>query len=123
MTEIHLKRVYNEPDPSDGYRILVDRLWPRGMSKERIRIDQWAKALAPSTELRKAWHHDPDQFEHFAHVYRSELEKTDAVSDLLETLDEVSVITFVFASKNEELNHAVVLREYCLERYSRRERE
>lgn len=114
MTDVRLERVYNDPTAEDGYRILVDRLWPRGLSKDKIKVDHWAKAVAPSTELRKAWHGDPEQFQHYANLYIAELNQNDAVDELLEIIGTSRVVTFVFAAKNEQLNHAVVLREYLL---------
>lgn len=115
MTEILLKRAYAQPNREDGCRILVDRLWPRGQTKAKLELDQWAKSIAPSTELRKGWNHDKDRFEEFAEHYRNELNQNPAVDAFLEVLDRHPVVTLVFAAKDEQVNHAVVLRDYLLE--------
>jgi len=112
MTELRIKRIYLEPEASDGYRVLVDRLWPRGMTKIEAQIDQWAKSLAPSTDLRKGWDHDPDHFEEFAAHYRQELGQNPRVDEFLETLAAHETVTLLFATKDEQVNHAVVLRDY-----------
>ncbi len=114
MTQIELKRAYIDPAPSDGFRILVDRLWPRGITKEKLEIDLWAKALAPSSELRKAWHHDPARFSEFSTLYSDELNQNPAVEEFLELLAQHPRVTFVYGAKNETANHAMVLREYLL---------
>jgi len=119
MTEILIKRAYAEPDIKDGYRILVDRLWPRGLTKSKLKLDQWAKSLAPSTELRKAWNHDSDRFEEFARFYRAELNQNPAVDDFLELIEHLPTVTLVFAARNEQANHAMVLREYLLDQLKR----
>ncbi|TAP26886.1 DUF488 family protein [Arthrobacter sp. S41] len=119
MSEIRLKRVYSNAIAEDGYRILVDRLWPRGQSKEKLHLDQWAKTVAPSNELRKVWIHDTEHFEQYAQVYKSELDQNPAVDDLLQILEQHPIVTFVYSSKNEQANHAVVLREYLLEQWTR----
>jgi uncharacterized protein YeaO (DUF488 family) len=106
------KRVYRQPRTSDGKRILVDRLWPRGVSKERARLHSWVKEIAPSNELREWFHENPDFWEEFRDRYMLELgHKTDLLSELA-TLSENAIITFVYASRNEEQNNAVVLLEY-----------
>ncbi|WP_022876815.1 DUF488 family protein [Glutamicibacter mishrai] len=115
MTEILIKRAYTEPSDHDGYRILVDRLWPRGLTKAALGLDQWAKSLAPSSELRKAWNHDTDRFEQFAAQYKEELNQNAAVDEFLELVDPMPTITLVYAARNEQANHAMVLREYLLE--------
>ncbi|MGH3652595.1 DUF488 domain-containing protein [Glutamicibacter sp.] len=118
MTKILLKRVYTAPSAEDGYRILVDRLWPRGQSKAELLLDHWAKGIAPSTELRKSWDHDTARFDEFAQHYRAELNQNPAVDDFLELLDRHRVVTFVYGAKNEQVNHAVVLRDYLLDQLS-----
>ncbi len=115
MTEILIKRAYAEPQESDGYRILVDRLWPRGLTKAKLKLDQWAKSIAPSSELRKSWNHDPDHFEEFAQFYRSELNQNPAVDEFLEQLDQLPTVTLVFAARDEQVNHALILRDFLLE--------
>ena len=109
---IKIKRAYEEPDEGDGCRILVDRLWPRGISKQNARIDYWPKELAPSAELRRWYGHDPRKWPEFKSRYFAELDsQPNLVSRLLEYLGEATV-TFVFSSKEEKLNNAVALKEY-----------
>jgi len=109
---IKLKRVYEKPESDDGIRILVERLWPRGLSKEKARVDIWLKDAAPSTELRKWFGHDPSKWTEFKKRYYSELEKNPEALNPILNLQEEGNITFVFASKEEELNNAVALKEY-----------
>jgi len=109
---IQLKRVYEKPESDDGIRILVERLWPRGLSKDKARVDIWLKDAAPSTELRKWFGHDPAKWVEFKIRYYSELEKNPEVLDPILNLQEEGNITFVFASKAEEFNNAVALKEY-----------
>jgi uncharacterized protein YeaO (DUF488 family) len=108
-----LKRVYDEPTPDDGYRVLVDRLWPRGITKERAAADVWLQDAAPSPSLRTEWHHNPDRFAEFADRYRTELDDNRAVDELLE-LDH-PVVTLLFAARDGQVNHAAVLRDYLVE--------
>ncbi len=109
---IRLKRAYEPPTEEDGNRILVERLWPRGISKEDAAIDHWPKEIAPSTELRKWFGHDPDRWEEFRKRYWAELDqKGDLLDDLRQKLKE-GPVTFVFAAKDEEHNSAVALKEY-----------
>ena len=119
---ISIKRIYDEPVPEDGYRILVDRLWPRGMRKERAALDMWMKDIAPSSELRRWFGHDPERFDDFAQRYRSELDvnKT-AVEELARLLLEHRTITLLYAAKSPICNHAVVLRDYMREYAIRRD--
>ena len=109
---IKLKRIYEEPETSDGIRILVERLWPRGLSKEKAKVDIWLKDAAPSTELRKWFSHDPEKWEEFKQRYYNELlQKERLLKDTVKVkLKEKS--TFVYASKEEEFNNAVALKEY-----------
>ena len=109
---IRLKRAYEEPSPDDGTRILVERLWPRGVSQEAAAIDLWLKELAPSAALRKWYGHDLDKWEEFRRRYRAELDdKGEVLDDLKRRLRERPV-TFVFAAKDVEHNSAIVLRDY-----------
>lgn len=109
---IELKRVYEPWDQRDGKRILVDRLWPRGVTKEKAHLDVWLKAIAPSTELRKWFGHDPDKWEEFQQRYRAELAAHGtAVSTILDASNE-GTVTLVYAAKDEEHNEAVVLKDY-----------
>ena len=110
---IQLKRVYETPMSDEGLRILVERLWPRGVSKERAKLDFWMKEISPSSELRKWYGHDPTKWEQFRERYWSELESNSAAVDKLRKLiQENDRITFVYAAKDEEHNSAVVLKEF-----------
>lgn len=111
MAELRLKRIYEPADPDDGYRALVDRLWPRGVSKERAGLDAWWKELAPSPQLRTAWHHDPTRFDEFAALYRAELAEQPFVDEALAVIRSRDRVTLLFAAHDEHVNHAVVLRE------------
>ncbi|HXR84219.1 MAG TPA: DUF488 domain-containing protein [Hanamia sp.] len=109
---IQLKRVYEKPDRKDGFRILVDRLWPRGMTKEKAAVDLWLKDIAPSTELRKWFGHDPEKWKEFQKKYLKELkENNEAVSVLREHLKK-GPVTLLYASKDEVHNEAEVLKDY-----------
>ncbi|HEX6543080.1 MAG TPA: DUF488 domain-containing protein [Ktedonobacterales bacterium] len=107
------KRVYDTPDPGDGMRVLVDRLWPRGLSKERAHVDVWLKDVAPSRELRAWFGHDPVKFEEFRRRYEAELATEPARSALAELreLARKQHVTLVFAAHDTEHCNAVVLRE------------
>jgi uncharacterized protein YeaO (DUF488 family) len=107
--EIRLKRVYEKADPADGYRVLVDRLWPRGVSKDSARLDEWNKEVAPSTELRRRFSHDPGRFDQFRVDYMEELrEAGPALSELRRRARE-GTLTLLYAARNEKQNHAMVL--------------
>lgn len=109
---IMLKRAYEKPEPEDGLRILVERLWPRGISKEDAKVDAWMKDVAPSNELRKWYGHDPAKWTEFKKRYFEELDgEKDAVDALRKTIKGKEV-TFVYGSKEEKLNSAAALREY-----------
>ncbi len=109
---IRVKRIYNEPEEADGRRILVDRLWARGLSKEKAKVDLWKKEVAPSTELRHWYGHDPARWAEFKLRYFTELEaKPGEVDSILEEV-EAGVVTFLYSSKEERLNNAVALKEY-----------
>ncbi|ACZ29073.1 protein of unknown function DUF488 [Xylanimonas cellulosilytica DSM 15894] len=109
--DLVLKRIYDEVSPDDGCRVLVDRLWPRGVSKERAALDLWLKEAAPSPELRTAWHHDPARFDEFAEAYRAELATNPAVEQLRELRASHERVTLLFAAHDPEVNHVVVLRD------------
>ena len=106
-----IKRVYDKPDKDDGLRILVDRLWPRGLTKEKACIDLWLKDIAPSTELRKWFGHDPAKWDEFRKRYREELEMNKAQTSLLNKTLEKGEVTLVYGSRDEEHNEALVLKE------------
>lgn len=106
---IQTKRVYLTADAADGYRILVDRLWPRGIKKENARVDLWARDVAPSAELRKWFGHVPERFDEFARRYRKELEGSEAFASLVKATQEHDVVTLLFGARDEAHNNAVVL--------------
>lgn len=114
MIGIFLKRIYEPYNPEDGYRVLVDRLWPRGISKERAQLAEWAKEIAPSTELRKWFGHDPEKFEAFRIKYLEELYTEESKMRKLEELHQLAKIkkvTLLFSTKNMMHNHAILLKE------------
>jgi len=114
---VRTKRVYLPVDPDDGYRVLVDRLWPRGVAKATAHVDLWLKEIAPSTELRKWWNHDPALLDEFTAKYRGELDANDAVATLRAIIAEHPTTTLVYSAHDPELNQAVVLRAYLLDRH------
>jgi uncharacterized protein YeaO (DUF488 family) len=110
-----IKRVYEQAAPSDGTRVLVDRLWPRGLSKDRAALDDWLRDLAPSNELRHWYHSHPEQWSEFRKKYIRELsgpEATEALDHLYRLAHVDKPLTLLFASKNEERNNAVVLKDF-----------
>ncbi len=109
---IRLKRVYAEPSEQDGLRVLVERLWPRGLSKQKAAVDLWLKELAPSTELRKWYGHDPERWDEFRRRYWSELSAQGDQLKSLQDLTKEGDVMFVFAASDVERNSAVVLKEY-----------
>jgi len=109
---IQLKRAYEEPSPSDGQRILVERLWPRGVTKEKAALDLWLKDIAPSPELRKWFGHDPARWTQFQQKYRKELQNHPDEVALLRRKAKQGRITLIYAAKDEEHNGALVLKEY-----------
>ncbi|CDG65141.1 MAG: hypothetical protein PWQ15_648 [Methanobacterium sp.] len=109
---IQIKRAYDEVSKDDGFRILVDRLWPRGLSKEKLKIDLWLKEIAPSIELRKSFNHDPDKWDWFRTRYKEELkEKSELVSNIKKLEEEKGKVTLVYAAKDNKHNNALVLQE------------
>lgn len=108
--EIIIKRVYEPIQADDGYRVLVDRLWPRGVQKEALVIDEWDKAIAPSADLRRWFNHQPERFSEFSARYQAELSASTEPAALLERAG--AKLTLVYAAKNAQINHAVVLRQY-----------
>lgn len=109
---IKIKRAYEEPEKKDGYRILVDRIWPRGVKKEEAAIDEWAKDLAPSTALRKWFGHDPELWTAFQKKYRDELKANSEVENTVAAWKQKRLITLVFGAKDEAHTHALVLQQY-----------
>jgi uncharacterized protein YeaO (DUF488 family) len=109
---ISLKRVYDSPEPTDGYRILVERLWPRGLSKEKAQIDLWLKDAAPSTELRRWFNHQPPKWTEFKRRYFIELDRRETSLEPILERAPTGHVTFVFASRESQFNNAVALKEY-----------
>lgn len=107
-----IKRAYEDASKGDGFRVLVDRIWPRGVSKEAAQIDEWLQDIAPSTELRKWFGHDPEKWDEFRKKYRAEIRQNQAACDQLKKIcKENSTVTLVYGAKDEEHNNAVVLLE------------
>lgn len=109
---IHLKRAYESPEQSDGLRILVDRLWPRGVSKEKLQLDGWEKNLTPSSVLRKWFAHDANKWDEFRRLYLEELDNQREAARALLSRAEKSRLTLVYAARDERHNHALVLKEF-----------
>jgi uncharacterized protein YeaO (DUF488 family) len=107
--DVRMKRAYDEASPSDGYRVLVDRLWPRGVSKARARLDEWEKELAPSAELRTWFDHDPARFPEFRRRYVAELQHQRPRLAELRRRARTGTLTLVYAARDAEHNDAVVL--------------
>lgn len=118
---IRIKRVYEGLDPKDGHRVLVDRLWPRGLSKDAAHVDDWMKELAPSDELRRWFGHEPERFAEFRRRYREELKREPARSQLAELARRAAreTVTLLFGAKDVEHNNAVVLSEEIEQRRRR----
>lgn len=110
--KLSIKRIYDDPASDDGYRILVDRIWPRGVSKEDAALGAWLKEVGPSTELRKWFGHDPERFEEFRRRYRSELDGNPAVETLRAAIEDHKHVTLLYGAHDREHNQAVVLQEY-----------
>ena len=113
MIQIKIKRVYDDPEPGDGYRVLVDRLWPRGIKKACLSYDEWAKEITPSPGLRTWFHDDISRhWEEFTSMYKEELEHSQAVKDFLSRIGTYPVVTLLYASKDPVHNHARILQNY-----------
>ncbi len=110
--QIWLKRAYEEPGENDGYRILVDRIWPRGVSKEKLKLDAWLKEIAPSAELRQWFGHDPERWDEFKHRFFAELDGCKIAMEELLSFTKKGQVTLIFAASDEEHNNAVALKEY-----------
>lgn len=112
LMKVKIKRVYDKPDKEDGKRILVDRLWPRGLTKEKADIDLWLKEVAPSTGLRKWFGHDPDKWDEFQKRYRQELKNNKEKIAVLKERIKRGLVTLVYGAKDEEHNEALVLKKW-----------
>lgn len=116
MNAIVIKRIYDEPSDNDGYRVLVDRLWPRGVSKIIAHLDEWNKEVAPSTELRKWFDHKAERFDEFAKLYRKELIIKEKELDRLRAIVKSKPVTLLYAAKNPKINHAIILKNVLTKR-------
>ena len=115
MNNIYLKRVYEPISEDDGYRVLVDRLWPRGEKKEDLKYNIWAKDIAPSTDLREWFHEDEiGRWNSFKNKYMLELENSTAAKELKNELKKHSIVTLLYSSKNKEMNNAIVVKEFLI---------
>lgn len=112
MLPITIKRIYEEASEKDGCRILVDRLWPRGISKEKAQLDEWNKEIAPSTELRKWFDHQEERFPEFSKKYQAELDSKEDEIERLRTIAKKQQITLLYSAKNDKFNQAMVLSKY-----------
>ena len=110
--DIRVKRIYEDPDPADGTRILVDRLWPRGVSKEEARLDRWLKEIAPSHELRKDFGHDPERWDEFVEAYAEELDRMPTRVAELRDLARRGTVTLLYSARDTRHNQAVGLADY-----------
>lgn len=108
--KIAIKRVYEQPLPGDGYRVLVDRLWPRGVSKDAAKLDVWLKEVGPSNELRKWFNHDPAKYAEFKTRYEKELADNPAYAELKKIMLEHETVTLLYSARDETHNQAVVLK-------------
>lgn len=120
-SKVQIKRAYDAPARGDGYRVLVDRMWPRGVRKEALHVHEWAKDLAPSTKLRQWFGHDPKRWEKFQERYESELTGPRSEAEVKHVVDaarDYAVLTLVYSAKDEEHNQAVVLRRVFSHRLS-----
>lgn len=113
-----LERIYDEPAGQEGYRVLVDRLWPRGVSREKARLDEWMKEIAPSPDLRSWFSHDPKRFEEFRTGYETELSENPELVEKLLELGRNRTVILLYAARDDTHNHAIVLKEF-LERQAR----
>lgn len=107
--EIKIKRIYEPYEKSDGFRVLVDRLWPRGIKKETAHIDHWMKEVAPSANLRKWFNHDPEKWAGFKTFYKAELKDAAAIKELVREIRDHGSVTLLYGAKDEKHNQAVVL--------------
>lgn len=113
MIQINIKRVYEAENPGDGFRVLVDKLWPRGIKKENLHYDLWAKNITPSTALREWYHEDEEaRWNEFRKKYIEELNSNPAMKEFIDEIKNYNKITLLYASKNAMENHAVILQQY-----------
>ena len=118
--KIVIKRIYDDADDSDGLPVLVDRIWPRDVSKEQAQLDHWLRNIAPSSDLRTWWDHDPNLLDEFAERYEQELsdeDHEDAVDELIQLIHDNERVSLLYAAKDKAINHASILQDY-LRRHS-----
>lgn len=117
VSMIQIKRIYEPADDKDGYRVLVDRLWPRGIKKDQADIDLWLKDVAPTPELRKWFHEAPiERWREFNSKYRKELTNNESIVELTELIEKHQKVTLVYGAKDHEHNHAIILHSYIEEK-------
>lgn len=119
MHELQVKRIYEPPKKTDGWRVLVDRLWPRGISKDKAKLDLWLKEIAPSDELRHRFHAKPELWKEFVRAYAAELKKTGSAAEVILDKLKESPVTLLYAARDEEHNNAVALRDWLLRKARR----
>ena len=112
MTKYKIERIYKSTAPDDSYRVLVDRLWPRGISKERAALNEWNKEIAPTDELRKWFNHDPEKFPEFSRRYMKELDNNPAAAEAKNNWNKQSAVTLLYGAKDAEHNQAIVLKKW-----------
>ena len=120
---LKIKRVYDPPSPNDGKRILIDRLWPRGLKKEDAKVDDWIKEVAPSTKLRTWYGHDPKKWSEFKRRFFSELHRRQDLVESIVNASRKGTVTLLFGSKEERFNNAVALKEFVEARMNASERK
>ena len=109
---IKIKRVYEKPDKTDGFRVLVDRLWPRGLTKEKAAVDLWLKDIAPSTELRKWFNHEPEKWKEFIKKYQIELKENKESVSLLKDYAKKGSVTLIYGARDQEHNEALIIKNF-----------
>ena len=112
MTKYRIERIYESTASDDSYRVLVDRLWPRGISKERAALNEWNKEIAPTDELRKWFNHDPEKFPEFSRRYMKELDNNPAAAEAKNNWNKQSAVTLLYGAKDAEHNQAIVLKKW-----------
>lgn len=118
---LRIKRAYESPSRSDGYRVLVDRLWPRGVSRDAAKLDGWLRNIEPTPQLRAWWRHDPARLEEFARRYGVELDSSPAVNELRRRLRDHPTVTLLYAAHDPQVNHAAMVRDYLRPHGDRKE--
>lgn len=117
MATVQIKRAYEPKEKSDGFRILVDRLWPRGIKKENLHVDVWLKEIAPSAELRKWFNHDAEKWKVFKDKYSAELKHSTVAEEIIKLVKTHKTVTLIYSAKDEQHNQAIVLKEFLQKHY------